>query len=153
MKSLPMKAWLSIVALLASCIITSAWAESAIKSTPLLKSTTTTIGDKIEYLQTNKPEVTSLIIQLEPGAETGWHKHPVPTYAYVQTGNLTVDMQDRSRHEFSAGTAFVEVMNTWHNGKNFGKTPVTILVFYSGEEGRSNVIWPDKEAIINPSSK
>ncbi len=122
-----------------------AWAQDGVQVTPLLKSSVTTAGQKAHYLNTDKPEVTSLIVELAPGAETGWHRHPVPTYAYVLEGDLVVDIEDDGVHEFHAGQAFLEVVNTRHNGKNPGKVPVKILVFFGGEEGSPNTLHADKD--------
>lgn len=32
-------------------------------------------------------------------------------------------------HSYKAGDSFLEVVNTWHNGENKGKTPAKVLVF------------------------
>ena len=34
-----------------------------------------------------------------------------------------------------AGDSIVEVVNTWHYGKNEGKDPAEIIVFYAGTPG------------------
>ena len=59
----------------------------------LKKTSVTGNGQKITYPLTDKAEVTAMIVDLPPGAETGWHKHPVPVYAYVISGNLTVELE------------------------------------------------------------
>jgi len=122
-----------------------AQAQDGVEVTTLLKSAVTTAGQKALYLSTDKPEVTSLIVELAPGAETGWHRHPVPTYAYILEGDLAVDVEGSGVHMFRAGQAFLEVVNTRHNGKNSGTVPVKILVFFGGEEGSPNTLHEDTD--------
>jgi len=81
-----------------------------------------------------------MTVDLAPGAETGWHKHPVPVYAYVVSGNLSVDLEGDKHLSFPAGEAVIEVVNALHNGKNTGAVPVKLIVFYLGVEGTPNVI-------------
>lgn len=114
----------------------------------LLTTTTTTSGDKIKYLSNDNPEVTALTVLIPPGGSTGWHKHPVPVYAYLLEGNLTVALKDGRTFAFKKGDALVEVVNTFHNGTNSGPDPVTLAVFYTGAVGVPNVI---KEAPVTPT--
>ncbi len=64
--------------------------DSGIKATLILKTTTTTGNYPAKYLNTQGPEITAMKVEIKPGAETGWHSHPVPLYAYVLEGDLTV---------------------------------------------------------------
>ncbi len=96
-------------------------------------------GQPHTYLRTDKPEVTALTVDFPPGAETGWHLHTVPVYAYVVSGTLVVELADGKNLTFKQGDAIVEVQNLAHNGRNLGKEPVRLAVFYTGEKGRSNV--------------
>jgi len=104
--------------------------------TVIKKATITADGRKMEYLKTDKPEVTALLVELRPGNETGWHVHPVPVYAYVLSGVLTAEMGNGERRDYKEGEAIFEAVNTPHNGKNLGKIPVELMVFYTGEEGK-----------------
>ncbi len=58
--------------------------DSGVKATLILKTTTTTGNYPAKYLNTERPEITAMKVEIKPGAETGWHSHPVPLYAYVQ---------------------------------------------------------------------
>ena len=69
--------------------------------------------------------------------------HPVPTYVHVLEGTLTVEFEDGSRQTFKAGSGFLEVVNTWHNGKNLGEVPLRFLIVFAGEEGQPNLIRPE----------
>ncbi|MDD5286422.1 MAG: cupin domain-containing protein [Desulfuromonadaceae bacterium] len=111
----------------------------------LVKASVTGNGQRITYPVTNKAEVTAMTVELLPGSETGWHKHPVPVYAYVISGKLTFEIEGGKQLSFDAGEAIIEVVNTLHNGKNIGNEPVKLAVFYLGDEGTPNVIKPVPE--------
>jgi len=108
----------------------------AVKVTPLLKTATSWNGEPIVYPE-GKAEITGLMIELAPGGETGWHLHPVPSFAFILEGTLEVALKDGRSKRFQPGDTFVEVVNTLHNGRNIGSTPVKILVFYPGAAGRN----------------
>lgn len=108
----------------------------------LKKTTQTSNGQKISYPLTDRAEVTVMSVELAPGAETGWHTHPLPVYAYVVSGNLSVELEDGRQLSFGAGEAIIEVVKALHNGKNRGTEPIKLVVFYLGVEGIPNVIRP-----------
>ncbi|MEI6207076.1 MAG: cupin domain-containing protein [Desulfuromonadales bacterium] len=109
----------------------------------LTRTTVTANGQKIVYPVTDKAEVTAMTVELAPGAETGWHKHPAPVYAYVVAGNLSVTLEDGKELFYKAGDAIIEVVNLIHNGRNKGSDTVKLAVFYLGIEGAPNVIKDD----------
>jgi quercetin dioxygenase-like cupin family protein len=113
----------------------------------LITSSTSSNGDPLSYLQTSKPEVTALVVHFPPGGSTGWHKHPVPVYAYVLEGELTVELKDGRTFMFRKGDAILEVMNTLHNGYNYGSAPVSLVVFYTGAAGVPNVVREEPLAV------
>jgi len=120
--------------------VTITTAQQAPKVSPVVKATATATGQKLQYPQTDKPEIESVLIEIAPGGESGRHMHPVPTYVYVLEGTLTVDMDNESPREYAAGSGFLESLNTWHNGKNLGQAPVKVLVVFVSEEGKKNFI-------------
>ena len=122
-----------------------AWAQQGLQATPVLNASTTIGGQKIAFPKTDKPAMASILVEIAPGGETGRHMHPVPTYVHVLEGTLTVEMEDKSIHEFQVGQAFLEVVNMWHNGKNMGNAPLKFLVVFATEEGKVNLIRPDKK--------
>ena len=139
-----MKVFLSALAIF-FIYTTQAWGQQGFKATQIFKGATTIAGQKIEYLKTDKPEITSLLIELEPGGEVGRHRHFVSGYVYVMEGTISIEMEDGARHEFQAGQSFMESTNLWHNARNLGKTPVKLLAVIFGEEGKSNIIRPEKK--------
>jgi quercetin dioxygenase-like cupin family protein len=116
--------------------------SSGVTAKVLVKTSVTGNGQKITYPLTDKAEVTAMTVDLAPSAETGWHKHPVPVYAYVVSGKLSVELEDGKALSFVAGDAVIEVVNVMHNGINRGTEPVKLAVFYLGAEGTPNVIKP-----------
>lgn len=104
------------------------------------KTTTTTNGQRISYPKTDSPEVTVVTVDIPPGSETGWHQHPIPVYAYVLAGELTVEFEDGKQNTFKEGDSIIEVVNAPHNGRNLGKAPVKLVVFYTGVEGSPNTV-------------
>ena len=60
------------------------------------------------------------------------HKHGVINAGFLLSGELTVVTEDGSTLQLKAGEALVEVVNTWHYGKNAGTVPAEIVVFYAG---------------------
>ncbi len=122
--------------------------SSGVSAKVLTKTSITADGQKIVYPQTDKAEVTAMTVDIAPGAETGWHKHPVPVYAYVLSGDLTVELEGGQRLRYGKGDAIIEVVNTLHNGKNSGAEPVTLAVFYLGAEGVPTVVKPEGQPAV-----
>ncbi|HHZ91959.1 TPA: hypothetical protein EYN65_15865, partial [Candidatus Poribacteria bacterium] len=64
----------------------------------------------IIYPTQQPAEVTSAIRVLQPGEETGWHKHMVPLH-YLMEGTSTIEFEVDSgitdTHTFSKGEAWV----------------------------------------------
>jgi quercetin dioxygenase-like cupin family protein len=109
--------------------------KKQVQITPLLRATTTSAGQPIVYPNTADPEVTAVLVEIPGGAETGWHKHPYPCYAYVLSGEIFVEVQGGTINQFTAGQAFAESVNTFHNGRNSGPEPVRLVMFVTGEKG------------------
>lgn len=123
----------------------SVWAEPQdVTVTAVMKGSTTISGQKIEYPKADKAEMTSVLVEIQPGKENGRHMHSVPTYVHVLEGTMTVEFEDGSRQTFQAGSGFLEVVNTLHSAKNLGEVPLRLLVVFAGEEGKPNLIRPEQ---------
>jgi quercetin dioxygenase-like cupin family protein len=107
----------------------------AVKATTFLKAETSWDGKPIEY-PAGKSEVTGLVIDIAPGAETGWHLHSVPSFAMVLEGTLEVQLRSGAVNRLKAGDGLAEVVNRLHNGRNVGAVPVKLVVFYVGTAGQ-----------------
>jgi len=126
---------LTIIAL-SICFVLKAQYNNEIKVETLLKTDTTSIGQKIVYPNFLSDEVTIAKVTIPPGKSTGWHKHTIPVFAYVLKGNLTVELENKQLKQFPENTTFSEVINTFHNGINNGKIDVVLIAFYMGEKGK-----------------
>ena len=104
-----------------------------------LSTTQTWDGAPIQY-PSGTAKVTGAIITLTPGAETGWHLHPIPCFALILEGDLVVELKDGRTKKLKAGDTLAEVIGTPHNGKNMGKVPLKIAVFYVGNTELKNTI-------------
>ena len=110
------------------------------KVTPVLKATETASKMKLAYPVTAKPEVVSVIGELAPGGRTARHMHPVPVFVYVLEGAVVVQADGGEPREYSAGQAFVEDLNHWHQAFNRTGAPAKILVVFMAEEGKPTTI-------------
>lgn len=111
----------------------------------LLNTSTTWTGEPIEYMKTKTPEVRVQTVEFAPGAGTVWHYHPVPSYLYVLEGTFQVETGDGRLQQFTAGQAFVEVVNTLHRGTNVGNVPTKLVIFYTGDGSPITVLTLDKD--------
>lgn len=100
----------------------------------------TTLDQPIAYPKKGAAEVTSYLLTLEPGQETGWHKHRVPLYVHVLEGTVTVEYDAGVVKEYPAGTTYMEAQGVWHNGTNKGDDTVRILTVYFGAKGAKNTV-------------
>lgn len=107
-----------------------------VKVTQLLKASTSWDGQPLAYPK-GPAEVSAMLVELAPGAETGWHLHPVPSFAMLLEGELEIALKDGRKKRLGAGEAVAEVVGAWHNGRNPGSTPLKLVVFYAGVEGTS----------------
>lgn len=130
----------ALALVLAATLAHSALAADAYPTRPLLRTNKTIVGETIVYPNAAAAEVKADIVSIAPGAETVFHRHGVPMFAYIMKGTVVVDYGDTGTKTFKAGDAFVEAMNTTHRGTNPGSEVVEILVVYMGTEGSQNVI-------------
>ncbi len=98
------------------------------------------------------PEVTALEVSFPPGGATGWHYHPVPVYAYMLDGELTVELQGGGKRIFRKGDAIIEVVNLPHNGVNTGTIDARLVVFYTGAAELPNVVRTPAPALPAPAT-
>jgi len=103
---------------------------------PVLKTDTTSIGQKIVYPSFQNDEVSIVKVTIPSGKSTGWHKHNFPVFAYVLQGALTVEIENRKSLQFQQNSSFSEVINTLHNGINNGKEDVILIAFFMGEKDK-----------------
>ncbi len=128
--------------------------SAGIVVTPLMKTSVTGANQAIVYPQTDSPEVTAVMVEIPAGKQTGWHRHPVPCFAYVVQGAISVELEDGSIHEYKAGQAVPEVINLLHNGTNRGTESVKIVMFALGSKGSAfSVVAPAPARAATPEMK
>lgn len=88
-------------------------------------------GSRLPDYSKGTPEVTILRIKIPPGTRLPLHNHPVINAGVLLSGELTVVTEDNRTLHLKAGDPIVEVVNTWHYGKNEGNAMAEILVFYA----------------------
>lgn len=110
-------------------------ATPVVTSQTILKETTSWDGRPIQY-PAGPAQVTGMLIEIAPGGETGWHLHPVPSFAMVLEGELQVRLKDGRTKTLKAGEGLAEVVDTLHNGRALGTGPVRLVVFYMGTVGQ-----------------
>jgi quercetin dioxygenase-like cupin family protein len=110
-------------------------ASANIKITPLLQSTQSWNGTPIAY-PAGQAQITGIMVEIAPGADTGWHQHPAPSFGVITQGTLEVTLRDGQVRRLQTGDALIEVVNTEHIGRNVGDVPVKLIVFYAGVVGQ-----------------
>ncbi len=101
----------------------------------LLKTTQTWDNAEYKKLKIKKPEVTVLKIIIGVNEELPMHKHDLVNIAYVKKGTLTVITDNHKEITLHEGEVLPELIGKYHYGKNTGKVPVELVVFYIGEKG------------------
>lgn len=106
----------------------------------LVKTTASWNGDALPAYSAGQPEVTILRIVIPPKVQLPLHQHPVINAGVLLKGELTVITKDQKTLHLKAGDPIVEVVDTWHYGKNEGSEPAEIIVFYAGVQGKAITI-------------
>ena len=101
----------------------------------LSRSTLSWDGNPLPEYPRGRPEITVLRITIPPGTVLPMHRHPVINAGVMTRGELTVTTTSGNVLHLSEGQSLIEVVDTWHFGKNEGTTPAEIIVFYAGVEG------------------
>jgi len=110
------------------------WAQDAdaVKVDVLAKTSSSWNGRDLPDYAKGKPEITILRIKIPQGVKLPVHKHPVINAGVLLKGELTVVTEHKKILHLKAGDSIVEVVNTWHYGKNEGNETAEIIVFYAG---------------------
>ncbi|HEX4139524.1 MAG TPA: cupin domain-containing protein [Candidatus Methylacidiphilales bacterium] len=106
---------------------------SAVKT--LAQTTVNSLGQPIAWPQGGTPEVTALLVEMAPGEELPWHKHPVPLLGYIFSGELTVYQITGEKRTVRAGEVSLESVGVVHRGVNEGSEPCRMIVFVLGRQG------------------
>jgi hypothetical protein len=106
-----------------------------IEATPIViaGAPKTTLGQDFKY-PAGQPLIKAFNIEIGVGKQTSLHKHLIPLFVYISSGDLEVDYGSKGKKIYKAGTSYVEAIDWCHIGKAAGKTPVKIVGVYLGEQ-------------------
>jgi quercetin dioxygenase-like cupin family protein len=110
------------------------------KAAEILVTEIDVVGHPLRYPSEGQAEVSAYLVTVEPGDHTAWHHHDVPVFVHVLEGTMTVDYGDSGKKTFEAGDAFMEAVETRHEGENNSAEPVRILTVYMGSTAEKNTI-------------
>ena len=109
--------------------------EPPARFTLLFKSDKTIMDEPIVYPTGAPAELTTGIVTLMPGDETGWHTHGVPLTGIVLEGELTVDYGPRGKRTYRTGDSLAEAISVPHNGRNTGDGVMRLFAVFIGAKG------------------
>ncbi len=109
--------------------------EGGVHVETLSKTGSSWDGNLLPDYPEGNPEITILRISIPPGAVLPLHRHPVINGGVLLRGELTVITESGRTLCLKAGEAIIEVVSTWHYGKNDGSETAEIIVFYAGVRG------------------
>jgi quercetin dioxygenase-like cupin family protein len=105
------------------------------QSKTLLRASSSWDGEPYKSYPSGQPELSVLKITVAPHTQLEWHSHPMPSAAYIVSGELTVERRkDGKQQRFTAGQAVSETVDTFHRGVA-GNEPVVLIMFYAGSPG------------------
>lgn len=119
----------------------------ATKITPLIKTQVDGVGKQIVY-PSGTAEVTGVHVEIPPGAQTNWHKHPFPAFAYMLEGELKVEFATGGSKTFKAGDVIAEVIDLLHNGVVIGDKPVKLVMFAMGVAGQPYAVRAEQAPTV-----
>ena len=109
-------------------------ADNGIKIQELLRADASWNGASYGSYPVGMAEPMVAKITVPAHKELTWHSHPMPSFAYVLAGEITVEDDHGNKKHFTAGEVMPETVRTPHRGV-VGDQPATFIVFYAGTKG------------------
>lgn len=119
--------------------------DQDVRPVQLIKSSESWDGHPLPPYKTGTPEITILRITIPPGFSLPMHTHPVINAGVLLKGQLTVTTEEGQVLRLKQDDPIIEVVDTWHYGKNDGDEPAEIIVFYAGVKGESVTVMKPKD--------
>lgn len=107
-----------------------------------MDSAKTIIGQDFRY-PSGTPQIQAFEIEIPPGQQTTLHRHAIPLFAYIASGDLELDYGSKGKKIMRSGTSFVEAINWCHFGKPLGNQSVRIIAVYLGQNNPDLAISED----------
>ena len=126
---------IKLVTMLFLIVLCTAGVSYSAEKEVLLKTTSTWDNAQYQKLKIKNPEATVLKIVIGVNEELPMHKHDLVNIAYVKKGTLTVITDDNKEITLHEGEVLSELIGKYHYGKNTGKEPIELIVFYLGQKG------------------
>ena len=104
---------------------------SGVKSETLLHTSSAWNNVPYQAYAEGVPELVVRKITIPAHGVLRWHEHPMPTAAYVLSGEITVEEPDGKTQHFAAGQVIPEPVDTVHRGV-VGDEEAVFIVFYAG---------------------
>ena len=112
------------------------------KPIPLQSESKTVIGQDLKYPK-GTPMIKAFEIEIPVGQQTTLHRHAIPLFAYIVSGELEVDYGSKGKRMIKAGTSFMEAIDWCHYGKAVGNQPVKIIGVYLGQQKPDTALSED----------
>ena len=129
--------FITAILLASLCLRVLAAAEEQREPKSEILSRSSTAWNGVPYTAYTKgiPELAVLKITIPPHSKLKWHTHPIPSVAYILSGDITVEVpRGNHRRHFVAGQVVPETVNTQHRGVTTDQ-PAVLIVFYAGAKG------------------
>jgi quercetin dioxygenase-like cupin family protein len=121
----------------------SAKASKTIRVKPIpMENAKTIIGQDFLY-PGGTPQIQVFEIEIPPGQQTTLHRHAIPLFAYIASGDLELDYGSKGKKIVRSGSSFVEAINWCHFGKPLGNQSVRIIAVYLGQKNPDLAISED----------
>ncbi len=117
-------------------VVSAADDHGGVTAEVLVQSDRSWDGSALPAYPDEPAQVSVLKVVIPPHTSLKWHKHPSINAGYMVSGELTVFSENGATLQLKAGDGIIELVDTWHYGRNDGKVPVEIVVVYVGVKGR-----------------
>ena len=101
----------------------------------VVKTTTNLLGEPITY-PADTAEITTEIVTLEPGGQTGYHTHQVPSWVHVLEGEVELRVDGAEPMRMATGQVFIEPQDVPMQAFNVAEGPTRMMVVSIGAEGQ-----------------
>lgn len=109
--------------------------EAGTKPTELLRTQASWNGAAYAAYPVGVAEAVVMRIDIPAHGVLPWHVHPMPSFAYILAGSITVEDEQGDHKVFHTGEVMPETVGTVHRG-TVGDEPATFIVFYAGVKGQ-----------------
>jgi len=135
--------FLAVVAFFAllSCLRAT---ESGIQKEILAQSETSWDGAILPSYPEGQPQISVVKFTIPPKSQLPWHKHPSINAGCLIKGEITVLSESGEERLIREGEGLIELVDTWHYGRNDGEVPAEIIVVYAGVKSESLAIMKDE---------